>query len=165
MSLSHRIKPVVSNNSFPVAVSMNTPSMVHPNITFGFRMSHSDRWTGSVRIGRYQSVMFVFHDMLFLFLTWVHQKTKLKWPISWKSGYLKQNDALFKRSRRPEWTPNGQNQSLIHKIRHKFVVFAQKHAEFAWFFATFHPNLYQSDYLDTSSGLIVHFYYRNKKIK
>ena len=64
--LSHRIKPAVLNNSFPVAVSMNTPSMVHPNITFGFRMSHSDRWTGSVRIGRYQSVMFVFHDMLFL---------------------------------------------------------------------------------------------------
>ena len=64
--LSHRIKPAVLNNSFPVAVSMNTPSMVHPNITFDLRMSHSDRWTGSVRIGRYQSVMFVFHDMLFL---------------------------------------------------------------------------------------------------
>ena len=122
------------NNSFPIAVSMNTPSMVHPNITFGFKISHSDRWPDSVRIGRYQSVMFVLCDILFLLKLYNlgSLKTKLKWTFSWKCGYFKRIYPLFKRSGRP----NGKNHPINHKIRHKLVDFAHKHAESAWFFAS-----------------------------
>ena len=55
-------------DSFPIAVSMNTPRIQHPNITFGFKRSHSDRPAASVptvRRGRYQFVVSVFNSIFF----------------------------------------------------------------------------------------------------